>query len=78
MARPITPTAPGWYWAVPEHWIQSADNLRVVRVVESGDRLMVREDEGDAPLGAYTFYSAPLPVPEIPPQAGWYKPGDEP
>jgi hypothetical protein len=71
----ITPTEPGYYWAVPAHWEQRKDNLAIVEVRSDGLQLMV-DDGGDdfSPLDEYTFYSGPLPKPEIPPPAAWYKP----
>jgi hypothetical protein len=70
----ITPTEPGWYWAVPKFWEQRKDNLRVVEVRLDGDQFVVDDADGFNPLDEYTFYSGPLPKPEIPPPAAWYKP----
>jgi hypothetical protein len=74
---PITPTVPGFYWAIARFWNQSRDNLGVVEVVEVRDGLIV--DDGEiTPLGEYVFYGGPIPVPEIPPPAAWYKPEASP
>jgi hypothetical protein len=70
----ITPTEPGWYWAVVSHWEQRKDNLAIVEVRLDGDQFVVDDADGFNPLDEDTFYSGPIPVPEIPPPAAWYKP----
>lgn len=77
-ASPIIPQVPGYYWAVPNHWLQRQDNLAVVEVVPYGDGLVVYTDSGNAALDEYTFYSGPLIPPEIPPPAAWYRPEASP
>lgn len=76
MAQPFVPQVPGFYWSIPKFWEQSKDNLGIVEVVASGDGLGIDDGlDGDlASLDEYAFYSGPLPKPEIPPPAAWYKP----
>jgi hypothetical protein len=74
----ITPTEPGWYWAVVRHWAQCRDNLRVVEVRIVDDQLVVDDADGFNPLDEYTFYSGPIVPPKIPPPAAWYRPETPP
>jgi hypothetical protein len=75
---PITPTEPGFYWAIVKFWTQCRDNLRVVEVRIVDDQLVVDDADGFNPLDEYTFYGGPLVLPEIPSPAAWYKPEASP
>lgn len=63
----MTPTEPGYYWAVPRYRPRAAEYLDVVLVDRWGEDLLVRGPHRLTPvlLDAWAFVAGPLEPPAL-------------